>query len=150
MFLLKEGLSLIISRLFFNSNRNFLFSLVRTLNFSKDGEWLQTNKSSIKASSMKLEESSILYCFTLAYIYIYIIYYIYYIYFIYYILYILYVIYILYSIFSLSLSLYIYIYICTHINIYVYIFNETKWIKKRKSQQCHPNLCPTLPPSLNP
>ena len=128
MFLLKEGLSLIISRLFFNSNRNFLFSLVRTLNFSKDGEWLQTNKSSIKASSMKLEESSILYCFTLAYIYIY---YILYILYIFYILYIIYIICNIYSIFyilslSLSLSLSLYIYICTHINIYVYIFNETK------------------------
>ena len=44
MFLFKEGLSLIIRRLSFNSKRNFLFSLVRTLKFSKDGEWLQSNK----------------------------------------------------------------------------------------------------------
>ena len=44
MFLFKEGLSLIIRKLFFNSNRDFLFSLVRTLKFSKDGEWLQSNK----------------------------------------------------------------------------------------------------------
>ena len=44
MFLFKEGLSLIIRRLSFNSNMNFLFSLVRTLKLSKDGEWLQSNK----------------------------------------------------------------------------------------------------------
>ena len=36
MFLLKKGLSLIIRRLSFNSNRNFLISLNRTLKFSKD------------------------------------------------------------------------------------------------------------------
>ena len=44
MFLFKGGLSLIIRRLSFNSNKKFLFSLVRTLKFSKDGEWLQSNK----------------------------------------------------------------------------------------------------------
>ena len=44
IFLFKEGLSLIIRRLSFNSNRIFLFSLVRTQKFSKDGEWLQSNK----------------------------------------------------------------------------------------------------------
>ena len=37
VFLFKEGLSLIIRRLSFNSNRNFLFSLVRTLKFSNEG-----------------------------------------------------------------------------------------------------------------
>ena len=42
MFLLKEGLFLIIGRLSFNSNRNFLFSLLSTLTFSKDGGWLQS------------------------------------------------------------------------------------------------------------
>ena len=36
MFLFKEGLSLIIRRLSFNSYRNFLFSLVRTVKCSKD------------------------------------------------------------------------------------------------------------------
>ena len=44
MFLFKEGLSLIIRRHSFNSNTNFLFSLVSTLKLSKDGEWLQSNK----------------------------------------------------------------------------------------------------------
>ena len=39
MFLLKEGLSLIFMRLPFNSNRNFLLSLVSTLKHSKDDEW---------------------------------------------------------------------------------------------------------------
>ena len=40
MFLFKEGLSLIIRRLSFNANTNFLFSLVSTLKLSKDGKWL--------------------------------------------------------------------------------------------------------------
>ena len=43
-FLLKEGLSLIIRRLSFNSNTSFRFYLVSTLKFPKDGEWLQSNK----------------------------------------------------------------------------------------------------------
>ena len=38
--LFKEVLSLIIWRLPFNSNINFLFSLVSTPTFWKDGEWL--------------------------------------------------------------------------------------------------------------
>ena len=54
MFLFKEGLSLIIRRLSFNSNRNFLFSLVRTLTFSKDGEWLQSNKWGLTALPLGL------------------------------------------------------------------------------------------------
>ena len=44
MSLFKECLSLIIRRLFFNPNTNFLFPLVSTLKLSKDGEWLQSNK----------------------------------------------------------------------------------------------------------
>ena len=44
MLLFKEGLSLIIKRLSFNSNTRFLFSLASTLKLSKDGEWLQSNK----------------------------------------------------------------------------------------------------------
>ena len=54
IFLFKEGLSLIIRRLSFNSNRNFLFSLVRTLKCSKDGEWLQSNKWSLTALRLGL------------------------------------------------------------------------------------------------
>ena len=41
---LYSGLSLIIRRLSFNSNKNFLFFLVSTLKPAKDGEWLQSNK----------------------------------------------------------------------------------------------------------
>ena len=44
MFLFKEGLFFIIMRLFLNSNKYLLLSLVSTLKFSKDGEWLQSNK----------------------------------------------------------------------------------------------------------
>ena len=44
MFLFREGLSFIIRRLSSNSNTNFLFSLVSTLKFSKDGKWLQSIK----------------------------------------------------------------------------------------------------------
>ena len=44
MFLFKKDLSLITRRLSFNSNTNFLFSFDSTLKFSKDGEWLQSNK----------------------------------------------------------------------------------------------------------
>ena len=44
MRLVKESLSLIIRRISFNSDRNCLFSLVRTLKLSKDGGWLQSNK----------------------------------------------------------------------------------------------------------
>ena len=47
MFLFKEGLSLIIRRLSFNSDTIFLFSLVSTLKLSKDNEWLQSNKWSL-------------------------------------------------------------------------------------------------------
>ena len=54
MFLFKEGLSLIIKRLSLNSNRNFVFSLVRTLKFPKDGEWLQSNKLSLAALPLGL------------------------------------------------------------------------------------------------
>ena len=49
MFLVKEGLSLIIKRISFKSNRNCLFFLVRTLKFSKDEGWLQSNKLSLTA-----------------------------------------------------------------------------------------------------
>ena len=44
IFLFKEGWSLILRRLSFNSNRSFLFFLVRTLKFSNYEEWLQNNK----------------------------------------------------------------------------------------------------------
>ena len=55
MFLFKEALSLIIRRLSFNSNRNFLFSFVRTLKFSKDGEWQKSKqKSKVGKSQNKL------------------------------------------------------------------------------------------------
>ena len=47
MLLFKEGLSLIIKRLSFNSNTRFLFSLASTRKLSKDGEWLQSNKWSM-------------------------------------------------------------------------------------------------------
>ena len=47
MFLFKKDLSLITRRLSFNSNTNFLFSFDSTLKFSKDGEWLQSNKWSL-------------------------------------------------------------------------------------------------------
>ena len=53
MFLFK-GLSLVIRRLSFNSNRIFLFSLVRTLKFSKDGVWLQSNKWSLTSTTLGL------------------------------------------------------------------------------------------------
>ena len=48
MFLFK-GLSLIIRRLSFNSNRNFLFSLARTLKFSKDREFILHNSFIVEA-----------------------------------------------------------------------------------------------------
>ena len=54
MLLFKEGLSLITRRLSFNSHRNFLFSLVITLKFSKDGEWLQINKRLLTALPLGL------------------------------------------------------------------------------------------------
>ena len=41
VFFKKKGVSLIIRRLSFNSNTNFLFS---NFQFSKDDEWLQSNK----------------------------------------------------------------------------------------------------------
>ena len=44
MFLFKEVLSLTIRRLSMNSNTNFLFSLVNTLNLLIGGKWLQSNK----------------------------------------------------------------------------------------------------------
>ena len=47
IYLFKEGLSLIMKRLSFNSNAIFLFSLVSTLKFSKDGECLQSIKWSL-------------------------------------------------------------------------------------------------------
>ena len=37
MFLFKEGLSVIIRRLSFSSNTNFLIAMVSTLKLSKDG-----------------------------------------------------------------------------------------------------------------
>ena len=46
-FLYKEGRYLIIRRLSFSSNTNFLFSLISTLKLSNDGEWLQSNKQSL-------------------------------------------------------------------------------------------------------
>ena len=42
MFLIKEGLSLILGGFLSILIGFFLFSLVRTLTFSKDGEWLQS------------------------------------------------------------------------------------------------------------
>ena len=54
MFLFKEGLPLIIGRLSFNSNANFLFSLVSALKLSQDGEWLQSNKWSLRALPLDL------------------------------------------------------------------------------------------------
>ena len=48
-FLYKEGRYLIIRRLSFSSNTNFLFSLISTLKISNDGEWLQSNKQSLTA-----------------------------------------------------------------------------------------------------
>ena len=58
MFLFKEGWSLIIRRLSFNSNRNFLFSFVRTLKFSKDGEWQKSKqKSKVGKSQNKLAKA---------------------------------------------------------------------------------------------
>ena len=44
MFLFKQGLPLIVRRLYFSSNTNFLFSLVSVLKLAKQGEWLQSNK----------------------------------------------------------------------------------------------------------
>ena len=45
MFLFKKGLSLIIIGGFLSITIGFfLFSLVRTLTFSKGGEWLESNK----------------------------------------------------------------------------------------------------------
>ena len=41
MFLFREGLSFFISRLVFNSSTIFLFSLISTLHFLKDGEWIK-------------------------------------------------------------------------------------------------------------
>ena len=47
MFLFERGLYLTIKRRYFNSNTNFLFSSVSTQKRSKDGKWLQNNKSSL-------------------------------------------------------------------------------------------------------
>ena len=44
MLLFKETLSLIIRGLSFNSIKNSLLSLVRTLKRSYNGKWLHTNK----------------------------------------------------------------------------------------------------------
>ena len=41
MFLFKEDVDLIIERLSFNSNTNFVFSVLSTLKLSKNGEWLK-------------------------------------------------------------------------------------------------------------
>ena len=49
MLLFKEALSFIIRRLSFNFNRILLFSLIRALNISKDGEWFQITKWSLTA-----------------------------------------------------------------------------------------------------
>ena len=54
MFLFIEGFPLIIRRLFFNSNTNFLFSWVIILQLSKDEEWLQNNKQSLTALPLGL------------------------------------------------------------------------------------------------
>ena len=54
MFLFTEGLSLIIRRLSFSSNTNFLISLIYTLTFSKDGEWLQSSRWSLTALPLGL------------------------------------------------------------------------------------------------
>lgn len=47
MFLFEKGLSLTIRGRYYNSNTNFPFSSVSTQKRSKDGEWLQNNKSSL-------------------------------------------------------------------------------------------------------
>ena len=54
MCLVKEGLSLIIKRLFFNADTNLLFSLVDKIKFSKVNEWLQSNKPSLTTPSLGL------------------------------------------------------------------------------------------------
>ena len=41
MFLFKEDVDLIIERLSFNSNTNFVFSVLSTLKLSKNGQWLK-------------------------------------------------------------------------------------------------------------
>ena len=54
IFLFGEGLSLIIRRFSFSSNTNFLFSLINTLTFLKDVEWLQSSKWSLTAPPLSL------------------------------------------------------------------------------------------------
>ena len=55
MFLCKEGLSLIIRILSFNSNTNFLYPLVSTVKFSKAEEKLQSNKLLLTAPPLGLK-----------------------------------------------------------------------------------------------
>ena len=55
MFLCKEGLSLIIRILSFNSNTNFLYPLVSTVKFSKAEEKLQSNKLLLIAPPLGLK-----------------------------------------------------------------------------------------------